>query len=142
MHSGVERMSDEHAEYRIFFGTAHEWFHGSPLRLDVLAEGSTVTPIVELAEAFSHKPPNLEWNIIHEDGERWVVIDHNGELDGYLFRVIVDDPESDLYQHPTTVFAPGEEMLTKRPLRLEFVRELPLDAENRTIRFLTPRAED
>jgi hypothetical protein len=132
-------MTDEHTEYRIFLGRANEWFHGSPLRLDVLAEGSTITPVIQLAEAFSHKPPNLEWDIAHEDGERWITITHNGEHDGFLFRVVVDDPEADIFQHPTSVFAPGEEMLTSRPLRLEFIRELPLDRDNKTIRFPAPR---
>ena len=33
-----------------------EWFHGSPLRLETLTTGSTITPLRDLARVFSHKP--------------------------------------------------------------------------------------
>lgn len=116
----------ERTDWQIFFGEASAWFHGSPLRLDVLQEGSTVTPVLELAEAFSHKPPRVGWTVVDHGSDRWVTVEHNGEQDGYLYRVVLDDPDEDLYQHPTSVCSPGEEMLTRRDLRLESLRELPL----------------
>ncbi len=33
-----------------------EWFHGSPKKLPDLLAGSTVSPVITLARAFSHKP--------------------------------------------------------------------------------------
>ena len=39
------------------------------------------------------------------------------------------DPARDLTQHPTSLFAPGEEMLATRDLPLEFICELPMDRE-------------
>lgn len=120
-------MSD-HSEYKTFLGQASVWYHGSPQRLEALQEGSTVTPVLELAEAFSHKPSRVGWTVTDYDGERWIRVDHNGERHGFLHRVVVEDPAADLRQHPTSVCAPGEEMLTNRDLRLEFIRQLPLSA--------------
>ncbi|HOS43791.1 MAG TPA: hypothetical protein PK794_08890 [Armatimonadota bacterium] len=105
------------------------WFHGSPLRLEFVRAGSTVTPIVELARVFSHKPSRVEVNIAERDGVRTVSLTHTGTQDGYLYRVLVDDPEADLSQHPTSVMAPGEEMLTRRDLPLEFLCALPMAGE-------------
>jgi hypothetical protein len=46
-----------------------------------------------------------------------------------LFRVLVRNPGEDLEQHPGSGMAPGEEMLSKRELRLEFVEEVTLQEE-------------
>lgn len=102
------------------------WFHGSPARIETLKSGSTVTPILELAKAFSHKPPRVEILIEDHDGDGRVTIRHNGRFDGYLYEVLVADPKTDLRQHPTSGFHPGEEMLTTRVLPLRFIELLPL----------------
>jgi hypothetical protein len=101
-----------------------EWFHGSPLRLEAVAAGSTVTPVRELACVFAHKPSRVSVEIRERDGERDVAIDHNGTRPGYLYRVVVTDPAGDLRQHPTSGFALGEEMLTTRALPLQFLSEV------------------
>ncbi len=104
------------------------WFHGSPQRLTVLLAGSTVTPVVTLARAFSHKPTSVGIRV-HEDDEkglRRVVIEHNGTRPGYLYRVLVTDPAADLRQHPGADGAAGEEVLTTRELGLELIEELPV----------------
>lgn len=106
-----------------------EWFHGSPLRLSVVWKGSTVTPIIELARVFSHKPSRVDINVAERGGIRTVSISHTGTQDGYLYRVLVDDPDADLYQHPASVMAPGEEMLAQRDLPLEFICALPMANE-------------
>lgn len=106
-----------------------EWFHGSPLRLDCVREGSTVTPIIELARVFSHKPPRVEINTAEHGATRTATITHTGLLDGYLYRVLVENPEADLRQHPTSAFAPGEEMLATRDIPLAFICELPMAEE-------------
>ena len=60
------------------------WYHGSPLHLTELAAGSTVTRWKALAEAFSHKPPMLEYD--HVNGP----IRHNGKQEGFLY--FIDEP--------------------------------------------------
>ncbi len=102
------------------------WFHGSPFRLAILRAGSTVTPVMDLARAFAHKPANVSMTIRERDGERTVIIDHDGKLDGYLYKVLVEDPREDMQQHPGSGLALGEEMLTTRDLPVEFIEELPL----------------
>ncbi|HUV03595.1 MAG TPA: hypothetical protein VMX94_00640 [Armatimonadota bacterium] len=106
-----------------------EWYHGSPLRIDTLCAGSTVTPVPDLARAFSHKPTRLDITIREKDGERIVTIRHNGRQSGFLYRVQVGDPAQDLRPHPTSTCAPGEEVLATRDLPLEFISEVPLVGE-------------
>jgi hypothetical protein len=100
------------------------WYHGSPFRLETLVAGSTVTPVIELAKVFSHKPAQVDLNVTGSGADRRVVIDHNGREFGYLYRVVVDDPKQDLEQHPGSGLAPGEEVLTTRELALEFIGEV------------------
>ncbi|MBQ8612058.1 MAG: hypothetical protein IJ412_10195 [Oscillospiraceae bacterium] len=95
------------------------WFHGTPLALEVLAEGSTVTRWRELAEAFSHKPAVL---CIEDDGS----ILHNGCRPGHLYSIAeVVEVGRDLYQHPRTTMDEGLEFLTARPLQLEYLCDVP-----------------
>ncbi len=108
-----------------------EWYHGSPVRLDTLAVGSTVTPLFCLAKAFASKPTRVSIDIRDdsETGDHTVTIKHDGKKPGYLFRVLVTNPREDLEQHPGSRMAAGEEMLSKRELRLEFLEEVPLQEE-------------
>ena len=103
-----------------------EWYHGSPLRLDRVKAGSTVTPVIALARAFAHKPGFVSIDVRERDGERTVTLEHDGRRDGYLYRVLVADPASDLEQHPGSKLALGEEMLATRDLPVEFIEELPV----------------
>lgn len=98
--------------------TSNVWYHGSNLNIDILKEGSTITPWLELAEAFSHKPSIL---CIECDGS----ILHNGELTGYLY--VIDEVikiGKDIYPHPKTTMQANAEFLTNRPLKLKFVKEV------------------
>ena len=67
-------------------GEHTEWYHGSPLRIDVLKSGSTVTPIPSYAKAMSHKPSKLEvdMRVNSETGERRVTFSQNGTRDGFF----------------------------------------------------------
>jgi len=56
----------------LVLGPHTTWYHGSPLKLETLAEGSTVTPAIELAKAFSHKPSRVGINVRESDTERAV----------------------------------------------------------------------
>ena len=103
-----------------------QWFHGSPNRLATLKAGSTVTPIVTLAKAFSHKPSDVKIELREADGRRRVRIMHNGKQSGHLYRVVVENAATDLRQHPGSTGALGEEVLTTRDLLVEWMEEVPL----------------
>ena len=106
-----------------------EWFHGSPHKLTVLRKGSTTTPIMELAMAFSHNPKEVSIETWTTRTGRRFRIKHKGDKDGYLYRVKVTKPKRDLEQHPGSTLAPGEEMLTTRELALDLVKELPMQRD-------------
>lgn len=91
------------------------WYHGSPLLLSELREGSTITQWKELAEAFSHKPTQLEYN---EEGH----IRHDGKKQGYLF-MIEESVQigKDICPHPGTTMDKNAEFLTKRPLKIKMI---------------------
>jgi hypothetical protein len=90
------------------------WYHGSPLELTTLREGSTITQKYELARVFSHKPAIVS---VLDDGQ----IKHNGALPGYLY-IIADKVQlEDVTPHPQTTMGPGDEWLTTRELRLELL---------------------
>lgn len=105
---------------KIPFNPRGTWYHGSNMRITQLKAGSTITQWRELAEAFSHKPTLLEY-----DGDG--IISHNGQAHGYLY--VIDEPVSlndDVYPHPRTAMDPNAEFLTKRPLRVRLIAELPV----------------
>ena len=96
------------------------WYHGSNKLFTELRANSTITQWKELAEAFSHQPSGLGYD---DNG----VINHNGTEKGYLY--IVAEPVTigvDIYQHPTTTMDANAEFLTKRPLKLKMICELPV----------------
>ncbi len=99
------------------------WYHGSPHELQSLRAGSTVTPILELAEAFAHRPDRVNINIRENDQEpsRTIIIEHNGRQAGFVYEVHVDDPSADLRPHPESTMAPGEEMIGTRDLPLSLL---------------------
>ena len=102
------------------------WYHGSPLKLDVLREGSTITQWRDLARIFSHKPA-----VVAVDDDRR--IQHSGTLPGYLYEI--DEPVGveDVVPHPRTTMAPGDEWLTTRNFRLRLIGETTVRANE----FLT-----
>jgi len=87
------------------------WYHGSPLVLDLLACGSTITRNRDLARVFSHRPAIVSWE---DDGR----LRHNGRLPGYLYLIAEQLDPGDLQPHPRSSMPPGAEWLTQRPLRL------------------------
>lgn len=94
----------------------HNWYHGSPVRLTILREGSTVTPSRTLAEVFSHKPSIVG---IQDDGS----INHNGKQRGFLYEVVGAD-QSNVMLHPRSAMDPGLEWLTTRPLAVQLIGEV------------------
>jgi len=98
------------------------WYHGSPLRLDTLALGSTVTRDRRYAEVFSHKPRL----VVVDDAGR---IRHDGRSAGFLHRVAESVREMDVEPHPRSTMAPGVEWLTRRPLRLAWLATVEVSPE-------------
>jgi len=99
-----------------------EWFHGSPLELNTLAVGSTVTRCRAMAEAFAHKPIRVS---IGDAGGK-LDITHDGALPGFLYVVDETIGEDDLHPHPNSCFPGGGlEWITDRPLRLRLLARLP-----------------
>jgi hypothetical protein len=96
------------------FDPAQSWYHGSPLELTTIREGSTVTQRRELARIFSHKPTLVS---VSDDGQ----IKHNGRMPGYLYIVADEMRPKDVVPHPRTTMAPGDEWLTTRELRLRLL---------------------
>ena len=96
------------------FDPTRAWYHGSPLRLTTLREGSTITQKRALARIFSHKPARVS---VSDDGR----IKHNGTTPGYLYAVADKIQLEDVVPHPRTTMAPGDEWLTTRELRLRLL---------------------
>ena len=92
------------------------WYHGSPLELDILSEGSTITQWKDLAQAFGTKPSQLGYNKIFSR------ISHNGTQKSILYTIDESlEIGEDIYQHPRTKMDIGVEFLTKRPFKLKRV---------------------
>ena len=107
---GMKRMMESIADRCNF---SLPWYHGSPLHLERLHVGSSITQDRDLARVFSHKPSLVS------KGTR--SIKHSGEEPGYLYRVIDEIGPKDAYPHPRTTMEPGQEWLTRRELRVELI---------------------
>lgn len=111
------------------------WYHGSPLRLEILLEGSTITQDIELARVFSHKPGIVS---IEDDpavlDSRTPRLQHNGDKPGWLYQI--DEPvlAEDVLPHPRTSMPLGLEWLTRRPLRLRLLGAVAVRPEE----YLSP----
>lgn len=107
------------------------WYHGSPLELERLSVGSTITQDRELARVFSHKPTLVSQD---EDVQGRRVIKHSGDTPGYLYTVAEPVQPDDVAPHPTSSMAPGQEWITRRELRVELLGPMVVRKEER----LTP----
>lgn len=92
------------------------WFHGSPLRLEKLCKGSSITQLENLARVFSSKPTIVS---VADDGS----IRHNGKEKGYIYRIIDTVTPDDIYKHPKTTMNESWEWITRKDFRLEFLYE-------------------
>lgn len=98
------------------------WYHGSPSIFTELLEGSTITQDRNLAKIFSHKPSLV---VTDEKGARF----HNGKVNGHLYVIDETVNSQDVYPHPNTSMKPGEEWLTRRPLKVKKIEETKLNLE-------------
>lgn len=97
------------------------WFHGSPLDLETLRKGSTITQIEELARVFSHKPGIVS---VYDDGK----IRHDGKLKGKVYRIVEEVTADDVFIHPQS--EKGWEWITNREFKLEFLYEISYSPED------------
>jgi len=94
------------------------WFHGSPLKLEILLKGSSITQIEKLAQVFSTKPGIVS---ISDDGG----IKHNGKSKGRVYRVTECVTPDDIYEHPrSSEWKKGWEWITRKEFKLEFLYEV------------------
>ena len=100
-----------------------KWYHGSPFKLKVLREGSTITQKRDLARIFSHKPEIVS---IEDSGR----ILHNGVRPGFLYEISETITSEDVVPHPRTTMQLGYEWIISRPLQVKLLCET------------TPRSEE
>ena len=94
-----------------------KWFHGSPLILETLDVGSTITPDRDLARVFSHKPSMVSQEF---EGLRRV-LKHTGQLTGYLYQIDEKVRLDEIEPHPHTTMGYGQEWLTRRAFKLRLL---------------------
>jgi hypothetical protein len=95
------------------------WFHGTPLQLTSLREGSTITQNRRLAEVFSHKPTLVS---VEDDGS----MRHNGQTAGWMYLVSTPLAATDTIPHPRSTMPPAWEWLTTRQLPVFALGPVPL----------------
>lgn len=96
---------------------SNAWYHGSPLELETLLTGSTITQDRGLARIFSHKPTVVCWFIQGDVQQR----KHSGKQPGYLYQIAEEIGAEDVYPHPNSSMEPGLEWLTKREIKLALI---------------------
>ncbi len=98
------------------------WFHGSPTKLEVLMAGSSITPFMEIAKAYSHKPERLELSVL-EDTENELIhveVKHDGNMPGFIYQVMISDPKE--LRKPDENLGPlGEEKVTTQEVTLRLI---------------------
>ncbi|UCH43825.1 MAG: hypothetical protein JSW16_04625 [Dehalococcoidales bacterium] len=99
------------------------WFHGSPLELETLREGSAITQIEKLAQAFSHRPTIVSVS----DGGK---IKHDGKTKGRVYRIAEEITADDVLPHPRSSMAKEWEWITNREFKLEFLYEIPYSPDD------------
>jgi hypothetical protein len=116
------KMPTEQNEETVKLNT--NWYHGSPDKLIVLKAGSSITPFMEVAKAYSHKPERLELSVV-EDTEKiqiHVEVKHDGRRPGFIYQVMIADLEE--LRKPDENLGPlGEEMVTKREMPLMLIEK-------------------
>jgi hypothetical protein len=112
------------------------WYHGSPNKFLILRKGSSITQDRNLARAFSHNPKHVSISVrinISDDGSRRVSrkIKHDGKVAGYLYRIAESVGPEDICPNPNSSLEPGEELLTKRDLKVELLSPTKIVDEER-----------
>jgi hypothetical protein len=110
------------AEARTESRAADVWYHGSPEEMVTLRVGSTIIQDRTLATAFSQKPSLL----VQNEGR----IRHNGRRPGLLYAIAEAVTPDDITPVPGSTMGPGQEWVTRRPLRLVLLERTILSPED------------
>ena len=100
------------------------WFHGSPIKLRNLKAGSSITPFMEIAKAYSHKPERLELSVVEDTvrNQIHVEVKHDGRRPGFIYQVMIADLKE--LRKPDENLGPlGEEMVTTREMSLMLIEK-------------------
>ena len=126
----------ESLEGKIDWNFSGPWYHGSPLPLQTLRQGSTITQDRELARVFSHKPGLVS---VDDDGSFL----HDGVLPGYLYEIAENLLPQDLTAHPFSSMTFGKEWLTNRELPLHLIARIQQinEAQIRQLKYRKDEAE-
>ncbi len=108
------------------FVAENPWYHGSPLELNELQVGSTITQEADLARVFSHRPTTVS---VEDDGR----IKHNGRAKGFLYRISESVHAEDILLVPRSTMERGKEWRITRPLRVTLIRATKVRPEERLI---------
>lgn len=99
-----------------------QWYHGSPAKLTILKTGSSITPFMEIAKAYSHKPSRLNLSVL-EDTEKNLVhveVKHDGRRPGFIYQVMITAPNE--IREPDENLGPlGEEMVTTQKMTVRLI---------------------
>ncbi len=98
------------------------WYHGSPAKLKVLKAGSSITPFIEIAKAYSHKPEHLELSVIENTEKELIHVEvkHDGDRPGFIYQVMITDKRK--LRKPDENLGPlGEEMVTTQETTLRLM---------------------
>lgn len=89
----------------------------------MLRPGSTITPYVDIARVFSHKPRLVSMDCEDDNAPpSEYTIRHSGARPGFLYRVAEPVRPDDIYQQPAAGPLPDEwEWLTGRELCVELI---------------------
>jgi len=98
------------------YKNSRTWYHGSPLEIDFLKIGSSITKNKNLAMAFSYKPTQLS---VDNNGN----ITHNGTKKGILYRITEEIGLNDIEKHSACSTEDPWEYITKRELKIEKIME-------------------
>jgi hypothetical protein len=93
------------------------WYHGSPEKLTILRRESWVTPFVEVAKAFAHKPSLISFG---DEGS----VKHDGQVPAFLYIVDEVTAQQDICYLRDTAQTHWQ---TQRDLCLKLVSLLPID---------------
>jgi hypothetical protein len=99
------------------------WFHGSPLELEILQKGSSITQIEKMAQVFSTRPDMIS---VSDEGK----VKHNGKLTGRVYKIAGRVAANDIYKHPRSSWKKGWEWITKKEFRLKFLYEVTPSADD------------
>lgn len=113
------------------WGYCRLWYHGSPVKLDRLPAGSTVTQVRNLARAFAHQPTLVS---LGESGK----VRHNGIEAGYIYCISEEVRPKDVRPLAITGLSgadakESQAWITERSLRIKLIsREKPDPEEQLT----------